>query len=433
MRTRPLTLAALCALAACGEDPRREYAAPPWPAEHAAVVVPVDGAQRPVGAPRVFAPGAPVEVQLDKRTARLLVFTYLDAAADLTRCGVSLEGEHPLLPDPALAYRSSALHGDTPLVFSPHGEPPPALRYARCAPEPDPCPTLDIDVLTLPELADRDLDGITITSSQAVLLSTGGPVEGSPRVMALRGDRFEPFDLPVGLASFGFRNLHARPEGLWVTQAQRAWLLAGSGRVIRAYEAPFFIRRLVVGPDGPALAMNEFDEEGGLVDLTGALPSIDEPVGGAIAAGPSATFVLTRGGIDRLRGGAWATERAFSVTEGWQVMGGDAQVQVVANVVGQALFRSPDGSWIGRPLEVAEAFKIRVILPLGGDRTVVAGNDGGIALWTGRRWCFAPRSVVNVLTSGVASADGRTVYLGGADQADRQQDPAVVLRVTVGE
>jgi hypothetical protein len=399
------------------------------------VVLAVDGAQRPVGGPWLFGPGAPVELQLGPEAARLVVLTFADGVEELLRCGVTLAGPRAALPAPALAFRSSPLQ-DGALTFSPLTEPPTDLRYADCEPTPDPCPSLATHVMRIPGFADRTLDTMTLTATGAILMSTGAEVEG-PRALALVGDAFEPYEPPVGLTDLGFRNLVGTPEGVWVTQGPQAWLVAGSGRVVRTATAPFWIEGLAVDPTGPVLAFNDQEEAGGglvgLVDLAGLVPSIPEVVLGAVAAGPGATFALTPSGVEVLRPGGWATERAFAVTEGWQIIGGDAEAQALGNVVGEVLLRSPDGAWSGAPLPASLAFKIRVILSLGGGRLAVAGNDGGVAVWTGHRWCVADRSVVNVLNVGVASADGRTLYFGTTHQGDVERDDALLVRVSVGD
>ncbi|MCA9553114.1 MAG: hypothetical protein KC933_23965 [Myxococcales bacterium] len=416
----------LALVAACGGEPLR-YGQPAWPDEHAVVVLPVDEALRPVDAPRLFAPGAPVTLQVDADVARVVVLTYGEGQDALLTCGVRLDGDREPLPAPDGAFQSSLLSADA-LTFTPLSGAFPQLHYDVCDPPPDPCPTITTEVFRVPGLADQNLTAIAVPTHGEVLLSTSGLLNG-PRIVTWSEAGVGALDLPVGDPTRGFEQLVPVPEGMWATQGPEAWLVDAQGQVVETASVPFGIQQLVVDPSGPVLVRN--GTEGGMVDLTGALPPLEELVLGLLADGPDTTFALAWGTLERLEGGAWSTVRNFGITESWRVLGGDRRIQVMGNGDGETLIRQPDGTWLGSAQPPAEAFKIRSILPMSANSFIVGGNDGGVAVHTGTRWCMTPRSVVNVLTVGAADPDGRTFYFSTGEQGDVLDDDALLVRVTV--
>jgi hypothetical protein len=87
---------ALLATLGCGE--RRIELVSPWPADHVAVVVAVDGSNDVVWGPALARAGSSLELVLDTSDPlRLVAKTYAAGAPDFARCGIEIGGAggHP--------------------------------------------------------------------------------------------------------------------------------------------------------------------------------------------------------------------------------------------------------------------------------------------------------------------------------------------------
>lgn len=430
---RGATVLLLGGLTACGGGLELRHSTPPWPQGRTKVVLGLDATGAPTAEPSVFGPTEIVEATYGPEVERLLVLTFADPARDLARCGASIGGEYPALPAPDEVYAAPRLHEGGALDLEPAAAPGFDLRYATCAPRAGPaCPAVSISELPLDAPEDSEVDALAVHQGRLYVSAVG--VEAEHQLFVLEGDRFEPVVLPEhpDNPQLGLRALASSDDALWLAYGRRILELSGDLSEVRTSTTlAFDPQRLIAeGPGGPVLATKAVDGEGALADLTGALPDLDEPSGGAVLDGPEHRFALVPRGILRFDGSAWREDYTFDVTEGYGVLGGDRWATAAGNVVGGLLVREPfSGDWRPVPPAPGDEFKLRLVLSLGPGRLLVAGNDGFVGLYDEGRWCNPPRERVNVIDGGLVHEG--VAYLGTSHVGAVRGDRPFVLRVEV--
>jgi len=439
MRVPKTIIAALTVMAAaagCDRGDRQLYAPPPWPADHTIVLTLLSDQSEAVQPPQVFGPGQVVSVDLPEDAQRLLALTYADADGYLVRCGATFSGTRARLPEPDTVFEAHALSKGGPLTLNPQPTAPPLeLRYARCEPDPIPaCPTLALTTYPVLDAIDRDLPAITVFRGEIYTSPGLGPTPH--QLYRLQGEAVQPVDLPVplGQPSSGMRTLASDGDLLWATQGLQTYSFDANFRVQSSSVVPFFVKRLIAEANGgPVLATGDADDAGGVVDLTGQLPSIHEASTGAVLAGPDRRFVLLNGAIMHWQADAWVQAYRFDIAETYLSIGGDHATTAAASELGELLLRDEASqSWYQAPPGAAFGSTLRVVLPMGPGRVLVAGNDGFIGLWDVDRWCVPPaRSFTNALLNGVVHEGNG--YLSTSHIATQERDTPMIVKVEIVE
>lgn len=432
-----LGLLGLWCVSSCDSSLDLRYAPSPWPATHTSLAVLLSVGGEPVGAPEVFGPGEPLKLSLPSAAQRLIVFTYEDLDGDLARCGATFGGSYAALPPAALAF--DARNPGAELQLTPLTAPPPLeLRFARCEPSAGPaCPTLQLTTYPVTGAEDGDLHGLVVHRGQVLVSGGNGGGPFTHQLYRLEGDAVVPVPLPepIGNPQAGVRSMTSDGESLWVSQGNQVFRLDADLRVATSTQTAFFIQRLNAEANhGPVVATSDDNSgTGGAVDLTGQLPGFTEFANGALLMGPERRFLVLKSSIRRWDQDSWQLERRFDVQETYNAFGGDAEVVAAGTILGDLLIRDErTGAWHLHPPQLNYAYKLRVVVPMGPQRVLVAGNDGFIGLWDRDRWCNPELRVhTNLMLSGVA-LDG-AAYLSTSHIEDVQGDAPLLVKVELVE
>lgn len=423
-------------LASCDSGLDLRYAASPWPATHTSLAVLLSDVGEPLGAPKVFGPGEPMELSMPEAAIQLVVFTYEDPDGDLTRCGATFGGGLTAVPQATLAFGANNPLDAAELELVPLSIPPPlALRFAQCEPTtPTPCPTLRLTTYPVVGAEDSSLHALVTHRGEVLVSGWNGVSPAASQLYRLEGEVVVPMPLPepVGNRRDGMRTMASDGESLWVTQSNAAFRLDADLRVASSTRAEFFIQRLGAEPNGgPVMATGNSDGMGGATDITGQLLGLSAFASAAVMLGPERRFLLLTNAIRKWGEGAWQLDHSFDPEQTYMTIGGDQALVAAGTDVGDLLIRDElTGTWQLHPHPAGRVPVLRVILHMGSGRVLAAGSRGFIGLWDQDRWCNTELQVhANSMLAGVVH-DG-AAYLSTGQLDAVSGDAPLLVKVEV--
>lgn len=416
---------AVLAGASCTRSTELRFVEKTWPVDHTAVVVVTDELGAPIGGPRVVAPGAPLVFDVaDEGAVRIYVETWSpDARASdgrsIVECGVVFGGVGTELPAAATYWRSElvALSSAADIVLLNDVEPTPFdLRFERCI-APDPCAGFRARRVDVPAgirtraIAATGADSAIFAGTRPGRERVIGRVEGSSVTLVPDSGAF--VDEVGDLAFDGDAAVLGVLEGGAVFRLDLEGQLVDGPRHLGPE-----LERLSSGPDGATFSL---DEDGGTWVLartgTAARAFVGAPTGarGLAAARADRVFVRDSTRVYLFDGETWASELENPIIENISALGADDDVAAVAGELENVRVRDPvSRRWEHvpeRPFD--QGRRLRAVAGAGGGRFLVGAESGGLALWTGRRWCALGSLVDESLVRLAVSTDRRVAWAVG--------------------
>jgi hypothetical protein len=427
-----LLLSAIAAFA-CAE--RVQVIDPPWPSDRTVVVVELGPAPKATA----YAPGAKIELPVTNSVdTRVLIYTYpgtLPAKRDPVRCGVLLDGAHPITApllglwssDPVDLGEGRLTFEEVPLDAFPEVRP----SYRDCLSDDFECAALTPEVIATP-LLDANVSRIALVEDELLFYALEPTELEPPKFRLFRhevgGREHQPIDPPPGADELIEALAYWQGELVVTVDRGRSFYYSREGRFLRQGPSQINFRSLATGSD----LLVHYGELGVRTEPPGMLGALHENVHDLAVLSSSRAVAVTDTGLRIWEDAEWkdyGREGTIGAGNNWHV-GLDETVIVAVSESGDIVTRTePDEMLanLGRPF--GDGSNLRGAVGLGEGRWLVTGENGQVQVQHSVGQCALGFAGINNLRRAYRLPGGRTVWIGANDVESAARDPALLLRL----